>query len=222
MRIRSWKVIMVQGLRRSVESHATACQKWHPATLRRGFHATACQRSLGSSDTRPFSTRNHPGTTLVHRRQYPPNLDHMICHKHGTKTILQSIPIHPKSRNKPTSISIHIFLVSIHKTKTTNQRGKNPIPRCKSNNSTHIPYKTKDPYKFHSRIHTKLQRSIQVLLITFLCSCSCFMPISYGLSYTWSKPKNRALHVMVHLLPILVHVFEFFPEYGLFCTFSIF
>ena len=139
MRIRSWKVIMVQGLRRSVESHATACQKWHPATLRRGFHATACQRSLGSSDTRPFSTRNHPGTTLVHRRQYPPNLDHMICHKHGTKTILQSIPIHPKSRNKPTSISIHIFLVSIHKTKTTNQRGKNPIPRCKSNNSTHIP-----------------------------------------------------------------------------------
>ena len=167
MRIRSWKVIMVQGLRRSVESHATACQKWHPATLRRGFHATACQRSLGSSDTRPFSTRNHPGTTLVHRRQYPPNLDHMICHKHGTKTILQSIPIHPKSRNKPTSISIHIFLVSIHKTKTTNQRGKNPIPRCKSNNSTHIPYKTKDPYKFHSRIHTKLQRSIQVPLITF-------------------------------------------------------
>ena len=167
MRIRSWKVIMVQGLRRSVESPVTVCQKWHPATLRRGFHATVCQRSLGSSDTRPFSTRNHPGTTLVHRRQYPPNLDHMICHKHGTKTILQSIPIHPKSRNKPTSISIHIFLVSIHKTKTTNQRGKNPIPRCKSNNSTHIPYKTKDPYKFHSRIHTKLQRSIQVLLITF-------------------------------------------------------
>ena len=135
MRIRSWKVIMVQGLRRSVESHATACQKWHSATLRRGFHATACQRSLGSSDTRLFSTRNHPGTTLVHRRQYPPNLDHMICHKHGTKTILQSIPIHPKSRNKPTSISIHIFLVSIHKTKTTNQRGKNPIPRDKSYNS---------------------------------------------------------------------------------------
>ena len=176
MRIRSWKVIMVQGLRRSVESHATACQKWHPATLRRGFHATACQRrhpatlrrgfhatacqrSLGSSDTRPFSTRNHPGTTLVHRRQYPPNLDHMICHKHGPKTILQSIPIHPKSRNKPTSISIHIFLVSIHKTKTTNQRGKNPIPRDKSYNSPHILYKSriltisipnsKDPCKFY-------------------------------------------------------------------------
>ena len=69
---------------------------------------------LGSFGTRPFSTRNHPGTTLVHRRQYPPNLDHIICHKHGTKTILQSIPIHPKSRNKPTSISIHI-LQFIHK-----------------------------------------------------------------------------------------------------------
>ena len=122
---------------------------------------------LGSFGTRPFSTRNHPGTALVHRRQYPPNLDHMICHKHGTKTILQSIPIHPKSRNKPTSISIHIFLISILKTKTTIQRGKNPIPRCKSYNSTHILYKTKDPYKFHTRIHTKLQRSIQVLLITF-------------------------------------------------------
>ena len=122
---------------------------------------------LGSFGTRPFSTRNHPGTALVHRRQYPPNLDHMICHKQGTKTILQSIPIHPKSRNKPTSISIHIFLISILKTKTTIQRGKNPIPRCKSYNSTHILYKTKDPYKFHTRIHTKLQRSIQVLLITF-------------------------------------------------------
>ena len=126
--------------------------------------ARGCPDSFG---TRPFSTRNHPETTLVHRRQYPPNLDHMICHKHDTKTILQSITIHPKSRNKPTSISIHKFLVSIHKTKTTNQRGKNPIPRCKSNNSTHIPYKTKDPYKFHTRIHTKLQRSIQFLLITF-------------------------------------------------------
>ena len=28
---------------------------------------------LGSSDTCQFSTRNHPGTALVHRRQYPPN-----------------------------------------------------------------------------------------------------------------------------------------------------
>ena len=28
---------------------------------------------LGSSGTRPFSTRNHSGTTLVNRRQYPPN-----------------------------------------------------------------------------------------------------------------------------------------------------
>ena len=189
MRIRSWKVIMVQGLRCSVESHATACQKWHPATLRRGFHATACQRrhpatlrrgfhatacqrSLGSSDTRPFSTRNHPGTTLVHRRQYPPNLDHMICHKHGTKTILQSIPIHPKIRNKPTSISIHIFLVSIHKTKTTNQRGKNPIPRDKSYNSPFsctFPSQTKSIHHIHFKtiliwVMTHTQTKYQDLL----------------------------------------------------------
>ena len=120
MHIRSWRVDIVQGLRYSVESHAIAYPRMHPATLRRGFHAPACQRMhpttlrrargcLGNFGTRPFSTRNHPGTTLVHRRQYPPNLDYMICHKHGTKTILQSIPIHPKSRNNPTSISIHIL-----------------------------------------------------------------------------------------------------------------
>ena len=158
---------MVQGLRYSMESHAPACQRMHQP--RYGVDSTPrrARGCLGSFGTRLFSTRNHPGSTLVHRRQYRPNLDHMICHKHGTKTILQSITIHPKSRNKPTSISIHNFLVSIHKTKTTNQRGKNPIPRCKSNNSTHIPYKTKDPYKFHTRIHTKLQRSIQFILITF-------------------------------------------------------
>ena len=123
MRIRSWRVNIVQGLRYSMESHAVAyprmhpstlqrgfhapaCQRMHPTTLQRGFHAPACQRMhqprhsvpstprrakelLGSSCTRQFSTRNHPGTTLVHRRQYPPNLDQMICHKHGTKTILQ-------------------------------------------------------------------------------------------------------------------------------------
>ena len=61
MRIRSWRVNIVQGLRYSVESHAIAyprmhpaalqrgfhtptCQRMHPATLRRGFHASACQR----------------------------------------------------------------------------------------------------------------------------------------------------------------------------------
>ena len=38
----------------------------------------------------------------------------------------------------------------------------------------------------------------------------------------WSKQKNRALHVTVHLLPIPVHMFKFCPECGLFCTFSIF
>ena len=147
--------------------HAPACQRRYPATLRRGFHAPACHRMPWQLRYTPVFDPKPSQTALVHRRQYPPNLDHMICHKHGTKTILQSIPIHPKSRNKPTSISIHIFLISILKTKTTIQRGKNPIPRCKSYNSTHILYKTKDPYKFHIRIHTKLQRSVQVLLITF-------------------------------------------------------
>ena len=154
----------MQGLRYSVESHAVAYSRMHPAKLQRGFHAPtfqrmhlatlqrafhapACQRMhqprhsvpstprrarelLGSSCTRQFSTRNHPGITLVHRRQYPPNLDHMICHKRDTKTILQSIPIHPKSRNKP---NFHIHTISTY----------------------HI-----------------------------LCSCSCFIPIPYGISYT--------------------------------------
>ena len=120
MRIRSWRVDIVQRLRYSVESHAIAYPRMHPATLRRARECTQprygvasmpwrARECLGNSGTRPFSTRNHPGTTLVHRRQYPPNLDHMICHKHGTKTILQSIPIHPKSRNNPTSITIHIL-----------------------------------------------------------------------------------------------------------------
>ena len=126
MLIRSWRVNILQGLRYSVESHAPACQRVHQprygvdSTPRRARGDTQphyavdstprrARGCLGSFGTRPFSTRNHPGTTLVHRRQYPPNLDHIICHKHDTKTILQSIPIHPKSRNKPTSISIHIL-----------------------------------------------------------------------------------------------------------------
>ena len=126
MRIRSWRVDIVQGLRYSVESHAIAYPRMPPATLQRGFHAPACQRMhqprhsvastprrarelLGNSGTRQFLTQNHPETALAHRRQYPPNRGHIICHKHGTKTILQSIPNHPKSRNNPTSISIHIL-----------------------------------------------------------------------------------------------------------------
>ena len=40
------------------------------------------------------------------------------------------------------------------KFETTNSQRKNPRPRNKSYNSIHIPYKTKDPYKFHTRIHT--------------------------------------------------------------------
>ena len=175
---------MVQGLRYSVESHAMAYQRMHQSTLQRGFHALACQRRHPATLRRDFHTsacqrmpwqlrytpvfdlkpsRNNPCPPATISSQLRPH----DMPQHGTKTILQSIPIHPKSKNKPTSISIHKFLVSILKTKTTNQRGKNPIPRCKSNNSTHIPYKTKDPYKFHTRIHTKLQRSIQFLLITF-------------------------------------------------------
>ena len=75
---------------------ARGCQRRYPATLRVDSTPRRARGCLGSFGIRPFSTRNHPGTTLVHRRQYPPNLDHIICHKHGTKTILQSIPIHPK------------------------------------------------------------------------------------------------------------------------------
>ena len=40
------------------------------------------------------------------------------------------------------------------KIETTNSQRKNPRPRNKSYNSIHIPYKTKDPYKFHTRIHS--------------------------------------------------------------------
>ena len=113
MRIRSWRVNIVQGLRYSVESHAPACHRVHqprygvdstPRRARGGTqprydvdstprHARGC---LGSFGTRPFSTRNHPGTTLVHRRQYPPNLDHMICHKHGTKPSYNQSQFTPK------------------------------------------------------------------------------------------------------------------------------
>ena len=115
----------MQGLRCSVESHTLACQRVHQprygmdSTHQRARGGTQpcydmdstprrARRCLGSFGTRLFSTRNHPGTTLVHRRQYPPNLYHMICHKHGTKTILQSIPIHPKSKNKP-NFHIHTY-----------------------------------------------------------------------------------------------------------------
>ena len=94
-------------------------------------------------------------------------------------------------------------------------QGTNPItPHIFYINQGSLQFPYNNPYQT-PKIHTSSTYHI-------LCSCSCFMPISYGLSYTWSKPKNRALYVTVHLLPILVHVFEFFPECGLFYTFSLF
>ena len=56
---------------------------WKPTQLRtrgctqpRNSVASTHRRArelLGSSNTCQFSTRNHPGTTLIHRPQYPPN-----------------------------------------------------------------------------------------------------------------------------------------------------
>ena len=66
MRIRSWRVIIVQGLRYSVESHVLAFPRMHPATLRRGFHALACQRMYPVMLRRGFHglacQRMHPAT----------------------------------------------------------------------------------------------------------------------------------------------------------------
>ena len=136
----------MQGLRYSVESHALACQRVHQPRYgvdstpqrarggtqpRYGVDSTprGARGCLGSFGTRLFSTRNHPGTTLVHRRQYPPNLYHMICHKHDTKTILQSIPIHPKSRNKP-NFHIHTYFLNFH-TQNQNHNSKTEEPYTK-------------------------------------------------------------------------------------------
>ena len=129
MPIRSWRVNIVQGLRYSVESHALACQRVHQP--RYGVDSTPrrARGCLGSFGTRLFSTRNHPRTTPVHRRQYPPNLYHMICHKHDTKTILQSIPIHPKSRNKP-NFHIHTYFLNFH-TQNQNHNSKREEPYTK-------------------------------------------------------------------------------------------
>ena len=133
------------GVPEEAPSHATA---WIP---RNGVPEEPWQlRYTPVFDPKP--SRNNPCPPATTSSQFRPHDMPQTRHQnHPT--------INPKSRNKPTSISIHIFLVSIHKTKTLNQRGKNPIPRDKSYNSPHILYKSriltisipnsKDPCKFY-------------------------------------------------------------------------
>ena len=56
MRIRSWRVDIVQGLCYSVESHAVAYPRMHLATLQHGFHAPVCQRMHPATPQRGFQT----------------------------------------------------------------------------------------------------------------------------------------------------------------------
>ena len=64
MRISLWRVNNCAGLRYSVESHAIAYPRMHPAMLQRGFHAPACQRMHPAMPQRGFHTptcqRMHP------------------------------------------------------------------------------------------------------------------------------------------------------------------
>ena len=63
------------------KTHAIAYSK---ITQPRNSVASTHRRArelLGSSGTRHFLIRNHPGTALIHRPHYPPK----TCHEYGTK-----------------------------------------------------------------------------------------------------------------------------------------